>query len=226
MVTDARADADADLVATYEQVNGARLSPAGFAIALDRGTLPLPEVERLSLMALLAATERFPWSRRLRDRLWRHVQTHGRSDLVPHVARAAHASGAALSARLLIHDGERRFADGDVAGAVGQFRAAADDDPACAEAWNDLGVALHALGRPGAVESVTTGLMVGGETGSDCLVNRAAILLDLGRPAEARRDAARGLALDPVNAEFGAVLAATTSALDPLGFDDRMRLAA
>jgi tetratricopeptide (TPR) repeat protein len=125
-----------------------------------------------------------------------------------------------------VHDGERRFADGDVAGAAAQFEAAVSDDPTSAEAWNDLGVALHALGRADAVDALAVGLHVGGPCGSDCIVNRAVILTQAGRLAEARRDAASGLRAGRDDGELHQVLAATGRTLGQLTFDARMRLAA
>jgi tetratricopeptide (TPR) repeat protein len=212
-----------DPLAVHE---GTTLSPFAFSCALDRGLIAAGELERTDPELLVGHVGRFPWSRRLRDALWRRIVRLGRYELVPELRSAAEASGAALSARLLVHDGERRFAEGDVAGAAAQFEAAVTDDPTSAEAWNDLGVALHALGRPDAVDALAVGLDVGGPCGSDCVVNRAVILTQAGRLAEARRDAAAALRSGRDDGELRQVLDATGQALEHLTFDARMRLAA
>jgi tetratricopeptide (TPR) repeat protein len=214
---------DSDSLPTREP---APLSPFAFSCALDRGLVDLGDLERADPELLVGHLGRYPWSRRLRDALWRRVVRLGRYELVPALRTAADASGAGLSARLLVHDGERRFADGDVAGAAAQFEAAVADDPTSAQAWNDLGVALHALGRADAVDALGVGLDVGGPDGSDCIVNRAVILVQAGRLAEARRDAAAGLRGGREDDELRQVLAATGRALEELTFDARMRMAA
>lgn len=163
---------------------------------------------------------------RARSALWQRVVGHGRFDLIPDLAAACEASGSSLSAALLVHDGERRFASGDVAGAVAQFEAAVEDDPTSAEAWNDLGVARHALGHGDAVGALTTGLAVAGDGPSDCLANRAMILFELGRVAESRRDARSAIDAGRSAPELHAILAATTELLGGLDFEQRMRIAA
>jgi tetratricopeptide (TPR) repeat protein len=221
----AMANGGCDPVAVFERGHDGRVAPLDFARGIDRGTVTA-DIEGLAAEPLLEAAERFPWSRRVRTALWRYIERRGRYELVPALRAAVVTAGADISARLLVHDGERRFADGDAAGAAAQFRAAVEDDPTCAEAWNDLGVALHALGRDEAVAALATGIAVGGPRGSDCLLNRAAILFSLGRLAEARRDAIEGLRHDPDSEDLAEILGAASEALEPMTFDARVRLAA
>jgi Flp pilus assembly protein TadD len=51
-----------------------------------------------------------------------------------------------MVARAVLGEGEAAFANGDAAGAAELFTRALEEAPAFAEAWNDLAVALHAMG--------------------------------------------------------------------------------
>jgi len=62
------------------------------------------------------------------------------------VAAATTAAGDDMVARALLGEGEAAFANGDAAGAAELFTRALEEAPAFAEAWNDLAVALHAMG--------------------------------------------------------------------------------
>ncbi len=59
-------------------------------------------------------------------------------------------------ARDLIAQGEAAFGHGDASAAAELFTRAVEESPALAEAWNDLAVALHALGSPEARAAVAT----------------------------------------------------------------------
>jgi Flp pilus assembly protein TadD len=55
-----------------------------------------------------------------------------------------------------VAEGEAVFGTGDAAGAAELFGRAVEAAPAYAEAWNDLAVALHAIGSPDARVAVAT----------------------------------------------------------------------
>lgn len=112
------------------------------------------------LEKLIAAVERFPTSRQLRAFLWMLARQQGRSDAIAALDRAARTVGAHAEAQRLVEAGEALFEAGDVAGAAEAFEAALRELPTYAPAWNDLGVALHALGREGAIEAFRTALQL------------------------------------------------------------------
>jgi hypothetical protein len=124
---------------------------------------------------LVAAVERFPSSRQLRAFLWALAREQGRPDAIAVLDRASRSVGAGEEATRLVSQGEERFAAGDAAGAAEAFVAALRELPTFPQAWNDLGVALHALGQPGARDAVETALALdpGDE---DARANLAAIL--------------------------------------------------
>jgi Flp pilus assembly protein TadD len=99
---------------------------------------------------------RFPHSRVLRRYLW----TLGRELRDPRcaaeVAAASAAAGDDAAARALVAEGEAAFGEGDAAAAAELFTRALEEAPAYAEAWNDLAVALHAMGSPEARVAVAT----------------------------------------------------------------------
>jgi glycosyltransferase involved in cell wall biosynthesis len=105
---------------------------------------------------LIETVRRFPHSRVLRRYLW----TLGRELRDPRcaaeVAAASAAAGDDPAARALVAEGEAVFGDGDAAAAAELFTRALEEAPAYAEAWNDLAVALHAMGSPQARAAVAT----------------------------------------------------------------------
>ncbi len=105
---------------------------------------------------LIATVRRFPHSRILRRYLWTLGRELRDPTCIAEVAAASAAAGDDAAARALIEQGEAVFEQGDAAGAAQLFRSAIDESPAMAEAWNDLAVALHALGSPQARTAVVT----------------------------------------------------------------------
>jgi len=105
---------------------------------------------------LIETVRRFPHSRVLRRYLW----TLGRELRDPRcaaeVAAATTAAGDDMVARALLAEGETAFGNGDAAGAAELFTRALEEAPAFAEAWNDLAVALHAMGSDQARVAVAT----------------------------------------------------------------------
>ncbi len=106
--------------------------------------------------SLIETVRRFPHSRVLRRYLW----TLGRELRDPRsaaeVAAASAAAGDDAAARTLVAEGEAAFGSGDAAGAAELFTRALEAAPAYAEAWNDLAVALHAMGSEQARAAVAT----------------------------------------------------------------------
>jgi tetratricopeptide (TPR) repeat protein len=105
---------------------------------------------------LIETVRRFPHSRVLRRYLW----TLGRELCDPRcaaeVAAASAAAGDDAAARALVAEGEAAFGEGDAVAAAELFTRALEEAPAYAEAWNDLAVALHAMGSPEARVAVAT----------------------------------------------------------------------
>jgi glycosyltransferase involved in cell wall biosynthesis len=107
---------------------------------------------------LIETVRRFPHSRVLRQYLWAIGRELHDPACAAEVAAAARAAGDDVAAQALVDEGESLFGSGDAAGAAGLFTRAIEWAPALATAWNDLAVALHALGRHGAREAVATAL--------------------------------------------------------------------
>ena len=125
---------------------------------------------------LAAAVARFPTSAELRMMLYKIARSQQRRDLYAVVDEAAVAAGAAARADAHIAEGERCFGQSDFQGAVAAFNAAVAMRPTSAEAWNDLAVALHAIGRPEAVQAVDAALEIDPQH-PDALENRARLVL-------------------------------------------------
>ena len=123
---------------------------------------------------LVRAATRFPQSQGLRDFLWTLAREQDRRDVLPALADAARAAGAEERARSLLADGEARFEAGDARAAIEPFAAAARLAPTLPETWNDLAVALHALGEDG-LAAVDAALFAAPED-PDARHNRAVIL--------------------------------------------------
>jgi glycosyltransferase involved in cell wall biosynthesis len=105
---------------------------------------------------LIETVRRFPHSRVLRRYLWTLGRELRDPRCIAEVAAASAAAGDDATARELIAQGEAAFGLGDAAGAARLFTRAVEESPALAEAWNDLAVALHALGSPEARAAVAT----------------------------------------------------------------------
>ena len=80
----------------------------------------------------------------------------GDSRCISEVRAASAAAGDDATARALVAEGEAAFGAGDAAAAAELFTRALEESPAFAEAWNDLAVALHAMGSPQARVAVAT----------------------------------------------------------------------
>jgi glycosyltransferase involved in cell wall biosynthesis len=105
---------------------------------------------------LIETVRRFPHSRALRRYLWTLGREVGDARGVAEVAAASAAAGDDAVARALVAEGEAAFGNGDAAGAAELFTRALEAAPAYAEAWNDLAVALHAMGSEQARVAVAT----------------------------------------------------------------------
>ena len=135
----------------------------------DVGREPWAQVP---LEVLIAAVERFPQSRELRAILFALARTTRRTDALQVLDAAARSTGAGEAAAAAVAEGEERFGAGDLHGAVERFRAALGELPTCTEAWNDLGVALHALGDRTAAQAFDVALMIDPQN-DDALANLA-----------------------------------------------------
>lgn len=106
------------------------------------------------------------------------------------------------------HEGTRALDEGDPARAVILLREALDADPSLAAAWNNLGVALARLGRPGEAKGAFEKALERGGENADILINLGYVLHQAGDHTGARLALARALALDPSRADARAALAA------------------
>jgi glycosyltransferase involved in cell wall biosynthesis len=150
-----------DYVGLYDEAISLALSPEEFAASLDHLYASddfLRFWRERPVDELVTAVERFPASRLLRRFLWELGR--GDSALVERLDSAARSVGAADAADALVEEGERRFGAGDYQGALASFQAALGELPTSGTAWNDLGVALHALGRPEAREAFEQALVL------------------------------------------------------------------
>jgi hypothetical protein len=134
----------------------------GWALEAWRGA-PLDLLER--------SVRRFCTSQVLRDFLWTIARERGDREALEALADERREA----EARVLIADGERAFAAGRPHEAAERFHAATRLAPLLAEAWNDLAVALHHVGHPGAVHAVEHALFVAPDD-ADALANRDALL--------------------------------------------------
>jgi glycosyltransferase involved in cell wall biosynthesis len=165
--------------ALYDDGLQAGVTAQEFGAALDglyrRDYDLLHHWRRIELEHLAALVERFPQSEGLRGYLWTIAFEQGRRDVLGALAAAGRAVGADARARVLVAAGEQAFATGDAIQAARDFDAAAQLAPTLAEAWNDLAVALHHLGRADALRAVESALFVAPDN-ADAQSNRAAIL--------------------------------------------------
>jgi hypothetical protein len=126
------------------------------------------------LERLAAALRRFPASRELRRMLFDNACAQGRRDALAELDAIARAAGAGEAAARLVVDGEDHFARGGTYVAVQCFNAALAELPTLVEAWNDLGVALHAVGDPSAARAFDVALTID-PADADALANRRAV---------------------------------------------------
>ena len=171
----------ADFTSLYDDGLHAGMSAAEFGATLDglyrRDHDLCHHWRRIELEQLVRVVERFPQSAGLRGYLWTIAFEQGRRDVLDTIDGAARAVGSDVEARALIAAGEEAFAAGDAVEAARRFDAAAQVAPTLAEAWNDLAVALHHLGRPEALRAVEDlpALFVAPDD-ADAQSNRAVIL--------------------------------------------------
>jgi Glycosyl transferase family 2/TPR repeat len=96
---------------------------------------------------LLGAVERFPGSRQLRRLLVERALRDTDPIAMSAATLAARRSGAAAQSAQASADGEACFAAGELERAVALFEHAVTIDPTSANAWANLAVAWHAVGR-------------------------------------------------------------------------------
>jgi glycosyltransferase involved in cell wall biosynthesis len=137
----------------------------------DVGREPWAQVP---LETLVATLQRFPHSRELRGMLFTSARAQSRTDALQALDVAARGAGAGEDAETAVAAGEERFAAGDLHGAIERFRAALRELPTCTEAWNDLGVALHAVGDATAAQAFDVALAIDPQN-ADALANLASV---------------------------------------------------
>jgi tetratricopeptide (TPR) repeat protein len=198
-------------VGLYDAALGRALSTADFASGLDRLYVDDSFLafwrEGGPLDDLVAAVQRFPEAVSLRWYLWVLAREAGRVDALEALDDAARDAGADEAAREVVSKGEERFAAGDAQGAAVLFSSALRLLPTLAAAWNDLGVALHALAREDALDAFAIAVALDPDD-PDALLNRALAALERGDSATAAGDARRLLELDPDNAEAARIVQA------------------
>ena len=96
---------------------------------------------------LMDRVTRFPQSVGLRLYLWTIARERSLREPLAAIEQAVRSVGADVAARDLIEEGEAAFAAERLDLAVERFLSAAQLDPTLVTAWNDMSVALHALGR-------------------------------------------------------------------------------
>jgi glycosyltransferase involved in cell wall biosynthesis len=145
-------------VGMYDEALRGRVSPEEFGRAMDAHYTRdhLWCWQAVPVEFLIETVRRFPHSRVLRRYLWAIGRERHDPACAAEVAAAARAAGDDAAAQALVDEGEDLYAGGDAAGAARLFTRAIEWSPALATAWNDLAVALHALGRQGAREAVAT----------------------------------------------------------------------
>ena len=130
---------------------------------------------RIEIERLAELVARFPQSEGLRGYLWSIAHQQRRRDMLDTVEAATRTTGADVRAAALVAAGEQAFSSADAATAARRFMEAATCAPTLVEAWNNLAVALHALGRPEAFQAIETALFVAPDD-ADAQSNLFAIL--------------------------------------------------
>jgi glycosyltransferase involved in cell wall biosynthesis len=162
-----------DYVTLYEDALHLGVSRADFGRSLDRlyrDGLYFDCWQARPLEELADAVGAFPESRQLRRFLWAIARERDRRDCLGALDTAA----ARRRARELVSEGERRFSTGDAEGAARAFARAIEELPTLPAAWNDLGVALHSLGRGDAAAALETALWLDPHD-TDARANLAAV---------------------------------------------------
>jgi glycosyltransferase involved in cell wall biosynthesis len=164
--------------ALYEEGLHADLSAEDFGRTLDGlycNGFGLDHWRRVEIERLVEAVSRFPHAESLRAFLWTIARERGLRDALPALDAAVAELRLEAPARELVYEGEAAFAQGDPAAAAERFAAAVNLMPTLAQAWNDLAVALHQLGRQGdAAAAVANALFVDPED-ADALANLEAL---------------------------------------------------
>jgi glycosyltransferase involved in cell wall biosynthesis len=145
-------------VGLYDEAVGQGVSPEEFGRTLDAHYTQDHYWcwKEAGIDELIETVRRFPHSRVLRRYLWTLGRELRDPRGVPEVAAASAAAGDDAAARALVAEGEAAFGAGDAARAAELFTRALEAAPAYAEAWNDLAVALHAMGSAQARVAVAT----------------------------------------------------------------------
>jgi glycosyltransferase involved in cell wall biosynthesis len=145
-------------VGLYDEAFAALVTPAEFGRSMDTHYTRDHYwcFKETGVDFLIQTVRRFPHSRVLRQYLWSLGRELRDSRCIADVSAATAAAGDDTAAKALIEQGEAAFGQGDAAAAAQLFTRALEEAPATAEAWNDLAVALHALGSPEARIAVAT----------------------------------------------------------------------
>jgi glycosyltransferase involved in cell wall biosynthesis len=145
-------------IGLYDEAIGRRVTPEEFGRTLDAHYTQDHYWcwKDAGVDFLVETVRRFPHSRVLRRYLWMLGRELRDPRCVAEVAAASVAAGDDVAARALVAEGESVFGSGDAAAAAALFTRALEAAPAYAEAWNDLAVALHAMGSPEARTAVAT----------------------------------------------------------------------
>jgi glycosyltransferase involved in cell wall biosynthesis len=202
-----------DFVRLYDDGVRLGLSAAEFARVLD-GLYEdwyLDDWRAAPEEALLYAVSAFPHSRQLRHFATTLAAERGRPDYLAEVRRGVHVSADAAVATALVREGEGLYAAGDAGAALARLQVALRVDPGSAEAWNDIGVIMHAGHHPNAAGAFEQALALDPDY-VEALSNRAILALESGDRVTAIALASRALELEPGHARAASVEAAAASA--------------
>jgi Flp pilus assembly protein TadD len=121
---------------------------------------------------LAARVRQLPSSELLRAHLWTIARERGDRSVLGALADGDREA----RARAHVAAGEAAFTAGRARDAAGEFLAAVRLAPTLAAGWNDLAVALHALGRPAAAAEAVACALFAAPADEDALANRDALL--------------------------------------------------